>query len=128
MPPTDGEVKIVSQYTAPNLTLEALNGTTYAFRRFGKTGTTPVVFLQHFRGNLDNWDPALVDDIAAFHDVILVDNSGVGRSTGRTPRTVRDLARDILVFVDALGLEKIDLFGFSTGGFVAQDVVMVRPR
>jgi hypothetical protein len=65
----------MSQYTAPNLTIEAPNGTTYAYRRFGKAGTTPVVFLQHFRGNLDNWDPALVDDIAAEREVILVDNS-----------------------------------------------------
>jgi pimeloyl-ACP methyl ester carboxylesterase len=90
--------------------------------------TIPVVFLQHFRGNLDNWDPALVDDIAAEREVILVDNGGVGLSTGVTPGTVEGLARDILAFVDALGLEKIDLFGFSTGGFVAQEVVLLRPR
>jgi pimeloyl-ACP methyl ester carboxylesterase len=118
----------VSQYTAPNLTLETPNGTTYAYRRFGHTGTTPVVFLQHFRGNLDNWDPALVDDIAAEREVILVDNSGVGLSTGTTSRSVRGLARDILDFIDGLGLTEIDLFGFSTGGFVAQDVTLLRPH
>jgi pimeloyl-ACP methyl ester carboxylesterase len=71
----------MSQYIAPTLTIEAENGTAYAYRRFGTVGH-PVVFLQHFRGNLDNWDPALVDDIAAEREVILVDNSGVGRSTG----------------------------------------------
>jgi pimeloyl-ACP methyl ester carboxylesterase len=118
----------MSQYTAPNLFITSFNGTSYAYRRFGKADTIPVVFLQHFRGNLDNWDPALVDDIAAEREVILVDNSGVGLSTGATPGTVDGLARDILAFADALGLEKIDLFGFSTGGFVAQEVVLLRPR
>jgi pimeloyl-ACP methyl ester carboxylesterase len=118
----------MSNYTAPNLSVEAPNGTTYAYRRFGKTGSTPVVFLQHFRGNLDNWDPALVDDIAAEREVILVDNRGVGLSTGTTPHTVKGLARDVLDFVDALGLTKIDLFGFSSGGFVAQEIVLLRPR
>jgi pimeloyl-ACP methyl ester carboxylesterase len=122
------ESAVVSQYTAPNLTIVATNGTTYAYRRFGKEGTVPVVFLQHFRGNLDNWDPALVDDIAAEREVILVDNRGVGLSTGFTPHTVKELARDILAFVDAIGLTVIDLFGFSTGGFVAQELVLLRPR
>ena len=118
----------MSQYTARTLTIDAPNGTTYAYRRFGRKGTVPVVFLQHFRGNLDNWDPALVDDIAAGRQVILVDNSGVGLSTGATPHTVTGLARDVLAFTDALGLTEIDLFGFSLGGFVAQEVILLRPR
>jgi pimeloyl-ACP methyl ester carboxylesterase len=118
----------MSQYTASNLTIAARNGTTYAYRRFGQTDTVPVVFLQHFRGNLDNWDPALIDDIAAGREVILLDNSGVGLSTGTTPRTVRGLARDVLAFADAIGLTTMDLFGFSLGGFVAQEVVLLRPR
>jgi pimeloyl-ACP methyl ester carboxylesterase len=121
-------MKIMSQYTAPNLSIDVANGTTYAYRRFGKESTMPVVFLQHFRGNLDNWDPALIDDIAVEREVILVDNSGVGLSTGITPHTVTGLARDVLDFVDALGLKKIDLFGFSTGGFVAQEMVLLRSR
>lgn len=120
--------EVVSQYNAPNLTIRAANGTTYAYRRFGKAGTIPVVFLQHFRGNLDNWDPALVDDIAAEREVILVDYSGVGLSNGTTPRTVYGLARDALAFVDAVDLKDIDLFGFSLGGFVAQELVLLRPR
>jgi pimeloyl-ACP methyl ester carboxylesterase len=118
----------MSQYTTPNLFITSSNGTSYAYRHFGKADTIPVVLLQHFRGNLDNWDPALIDDIAAEREVILVDNSGVGLSTGATPHTVEGLARDTLAFVDALGLTKIDLFGFSTGGFVAQEVILLRPR
>lgn len=116
------------QYTAPTLTIDAADGTTYAYRRFGRKGAIPVVFLQHFRGNLDNWDPALVDDIAAGREVILVDNSGVGLSTGSTPSSVKGLARDVLAFTDALGLTVIDLLGFSLGGFVAQEIVLLRPR
>jgi len=118
----------MSQYTAPTLTIGAADGTTYAYRRFGQRGTVPVVFLQHFRGNLDNWDPALADDIAAGREVILVDNSGVGLSAGSTPHSVKGLARDFLAFIDALGLTEIDLFGFSLAGFAAQQTVLLRPH
>src|SRR5690349_8853172 len=78
-----------SASTAPNLHIEAANGVTYRYRRFGKTSpsSVPLVFLQHFRGNLDSWDPKLIDTIAAKREVILVDNVGVGGSTGLTPST-----------------------------------------
>ena len=105
----------MSQYTAPTLAIDAANGTTYAYRRFGRKGAIPVVFLQHFRGNLDNWDPALVDDIAAGREVILVDNSGVGLSTGSTPHSVKGLARDVLAFIDALASPKSTCSGSPSG-------------
>lgn len=117
----------MSLLTAPNQTVDAANGTTYTYRNFGTVGGTPVVFLQCFRGNIDTWDPALVDNIAAEREVILFDASGVGGSTGQTPDTVREYARDALAFIDALGLTMIDLFGFSLGGFVAQEVTLQRP-
>lgn len=117
-----------SQYTAPNLTVESARGTAYAYRRFGRAGTVPLVFFQHFRGNLDNWDPALVDDIAAEREVVLFDASGVGLSTGSVPTSFAEFGRDALAFVDALGLAEADLFGFSIGGFVAQEVALQRPR
>jgi pimeloyl-ACP methyl ester carboxylesterase len=118
-----------SQLTAPNLRIEAANGVTYAYRRFGNrgAGTLPLVCLIHFRGNLDNWDPILVDTIAAQREVILLDNAGVGGSTGTVPSTVAQMARDALAFVDALDLKAIDLLGFSIGGCVAQEVVLIRP-
>jgi pimeloyl-ACP methyl ester carboxylesterase len=119
---------LASQHTAPNLTVDAANGTTYAYRRYGKPGTVPVVFFQHFRGNLDNWDPALVDDIAAEREVVLFDASGVGLSTGAVPTSFAGFGRDALAFVDALGLTEADLFGFSIGGFVAQEVALQRPH
>ena len=87
-----------------------------------------MLFLQHFRGNLDNWDPMLVDRIAAQREVILFDNAGVGGSTGTTPRTFTAMAHDALAFVDALGLRTLDVFGFSIGGFVAQELTLMRPQ
>ena len=117
----------MSNLTAPNLSVAAANGIEYAYRRFGRTGGTPVLFLHHFRANLDNWDPALVDDIATEHDVILLDNAGVGGSTGETPRSVAATATDTIAFLEALQLTSVDLFGFSLGGMVAQELVLRRP-
>jgi len=119
----------VSQLTAPNLRLEAANGVTYAYRRFGtrSTGALPLVCLMHYRGNLDNWDPTLVDTIATQREVILVDNAGVGGSTGTVPSTMAQMARDAIAFIDALGLRTVDLLGFSIGGMVAQEVARIRP-
>lgn len=116
----------MSQYTTPNLAITAANGVTYAYRRYGKGGTTPVLFLHHFRGNLDNWDPALVDDIAVEREVILFDTSGVASTNGQNATTFAQAGRDALAFVDALGLPEIDVFGFSIGGFVAQEITRQR--
>jgi pimeloyl-ACP methyl ester carboxylesterase len=124
------EAATVGQLTAENLSIEAANGNTYAYRRFGKVdeGHPPVVFLQHFRGNLDNWDPLLVDGIAAEREVILLDNTGVGLSSGTVPRTVTEMARDAIAFLDALELGNVDLLGYSLGGMVAQEIALFRPR
>ncbi|WP_405613148.1 alpha/beta fold hydrolase [Streptomyces sp. NBC_00076] len=115
--------------TAPNLRVEAANGVTYQYRRFGNpsTGSVPLVFLQHFRGTLDSWDPKLIDTIAAKREVILVDNVGVGGSTGTTASTVQQMALDAIDFIDALKLPRYDVFGFSLGGEVAQEVALRRP-
>jgi pimeloyl-ACP methyl ester carboxylesterase len=107
---------------------EAPNGISYAYRRFGNAAAgVPLVFLQHFRGNIDNWDPALIDAVAAGREVILFDNVGVGGTNGTTPATVEEMARDAVVFIGALGLNEVDLFGFSLGGFVAQEIALTRP-
>jgi pimeloyl-ACP methyl ester carboxylesterase len=86
-----------------------------------------VVFLHHFTAVLDDWDPALVDGIAAEHRVILVDLRGVGGSGGTTPDSVEAMAADAVAFLDALGLGAVDLFGYSLGGMVAQVIVQQRP-
>jgi pimeloyl-ACP methyl ester carboxylesterase len=117
------------QLTVPNRSLD-VDAARFVYRRFGNTATDrpPLLCLQHFRGNLDSWDPALVDRIAVGSEAILVDNRGVGGSTGAVPDNVSDMARDALRFVDALGLKRLDLLGFSLGGYVAQEVALLRPR
>ncbi len=118
-----------SASTAPNLRIKAANGVTYQYRRFGhpSAGSVPLVFLQHFRGTLDSWDPKLIDTIAAKREVILVDNVGVGGSTGTTASTVQQMALDAFDFIDALKLPRYDVFGFSRGGEVAQEAALRRP-
>ena len=102
------------------------NAIEYAYRDLG-SGDVPLVLLQHFRGNLDNWDPALVDALAAGRRVIAFDNVGVAATTGRTPSTIEAMARDAIAFLDALDLRRVDLLGFSIGSFVAQEIALARP-
>ena len=87
----------------------------------------PLVLLQHFRGNLDSWDPALIDALAPGRRVVTFDNTGVGGSSGQTPDTVRQMARDAIAFITALGLGQVDILGFSIGSFVAQEIALIRP-
>ena len=104
----------------------AENAIEYAYRDLGE-GEIPLVLLQHFRGNLDNWDPALVDALAADRRVVAFDNVGVGATTGRTPSTVEGMAHDAIAFIEALSFQRVDLLGFSLGSFVAQEVALIRP-
>jgi len=110
----------------PTERLSAVNGVEYAYRDVGD-GTLPLVLLQHFRGNLDYWDPPLVDALATARRLVLVDNTGVGGSSGTTPSTVTQMAHDAIAFLDAMGLDQVDLLGYSIGSFVAQEIVLIRP-
>jgi pimeloyl-ACP methyl ester carboxylesterase len=100
---------------------------TYAYRRFGAGSAPPLVFLQHFTGTLDNWDPAVTDALAKGREVILFESAGIGRSTGEVPETISGMAAHLLAFADALGLTGVDLLGFSLGGMVAQQAALERP-
>jgi pimeloyl-ACP methyl ester carboxylesterase len=102
------------------------NAIEYAYRDLG-AGDVPLVLLQHFRGNLDNWDPALVDALAADRRVITFDNVGVGATTGSTPSTVEAMAHDAISFLEAMDFQQIDLLGFSIGSFIAQEIALIRP-
>ena len=102
------------------------NAIEYAYRDTGDSAV-PLVLLQHFRGNLDNWDPALIDALAAERRVITFDNVGVAATTGSTPNTVEAMANDAIAFIEALNLERIDLLGFSIGSFIAQEIALIRP-
>ena len=118
----------MSTYTAttvPTQFVEA-NGIRFAYRRWGKRGDLPLVFNQHFTGNLDNWDPALLDGLAKDREVIIFNNAGVASSTGEVPTTFAGMANNAEAFIDGLGLTKVDLLGFSIGGMVAQQITLDR--
>ena len=110
----------------PNKLVSAANDVDYAYRETGEGGV-PLILLQHFRGNLDSWDPALVDALAANRRVITFDNAGVGGSTGTTPHTIRQMAHDAIAFISGMDLGQVDLLGFSIGSFVAQQIALTRP-
>jgi pimeloyl-ACP methyl ester carboxylesterase len=111
-----------------NELVRAANGVDYAYRDTGGgEGAAPLVLLQHFRGNLDNWDPALIDALASARRVVTFDNAGVGGSSGTTPDTIEQMARDAIAFLAALELSQVDLLGFSIGSFVAQQIALTRP-
>jgi pimeloyl-ACP methyl ester carboxylesterase len=103
------------------------NGISYAYRKFGSGNRLPLVCLQHFRGGLDNWDPAVADGLAQNRSVILFNNAGIASSGGEPADTIGGMAMHVIAFVEALGLRSFDLFGFSMGGFVAQQVTLDRP-
>ncbi len=105
-----------------------VGGVAFSYRDLGPRTGTPVVFLNHLAAVLDNWDPRVVDGIAAHRRVITFDNRGVGASSGRTPSTIAEMAKDAGAFIWALGFEKVDLLGFSMGGFLAQVIAEDQPE
>jgi pimeloyl-ACP methyl ester carboxylesterase len=99
----------------------------YAYRRFGTGSGLPLLCLQHFTGTLDNWDPAVTDPLALGREVILFESAGLGRSTGEVPTSIPAMAAQALAFLDALGLTRLDILGYSLGGMVAQQIALERP-
>jgi pimeloyl-ACP methyl ester carboxylesterase len=112
---------------APTHTIKA-GDVEFAYRQLGPSTGVPVIFLTHLAAVLDNWDPRVVDGIAARHRVITFDNRGVGASSGSTPTTIEQMASDAVTFIRALGLDEVDLFGFSMGGMIAQVIAQQEPR
>ncbi|GAA4318084.1 alpha/beta hydrolase [Mucilaginibacter gynuensis] len=104
-----------------------VDGIDHAYRTFGNETGIPIVCLQHFTGTLENWDPIVVDGLAAERQVILIDNTGVGNSGGNTPDNVLAMSKDAIKIINALGISKCDLLGFSLGGFLAQQMVVLAP-
>lgn len=114
--------------TVPTQTLTA-GDVTFAYRELGRHhGGTPVVMLTHLAAVLDNWDPRIVDGLAARHHVIAFDNRGIGASSGSPSSSMEEMAADAITFIKAKGLQKVDLLGFSLGGMVAQEVVLKDPQ
>jgi pimeloyl-ACP methyl ester carboxylesterase len=126
MSSTDERARTDTYTSAATQQVTAENGIEYAYRELGE-GDVPLVLLQHFRGNLDNWDPALIDALAAGRRVVTFDNVGVGATTGTTPNTVEAMAHGAIAFLEALDFQHVDLLGFSIGSFVAQEIALIRP-
>jgi pimeloyl-ACP methyl ester carboxylesterase len=120
----------IAATTTPNRSVDSATGVRFAYRRLGDPAeeATPLILLQHFRGNLDNWDPLLLDSLATGREVIAFDNAGVGLSGGNSPSTITEMARGAISFLDALGLESVDLLGYSIGGMTAQELTLLRPQ
>ena len=118
---------ITSYKNAPTRTVSA-GGMDFAYRELGPKTGVPLVLVTHLAAILDNWDPRVVDGIAAKHPVITFDNRGVGASTGTTPKTIQAMATDAVTFIRALGLTQVDLLGFSMGGMIAQVIVQNEPQ
>jgi pimeloyl-ACP methyl ester carboxylesterase len=115
-----------SNITAPTQFIET-KLEKYAYRRFGSGPGLPLLCLQHFTGTLDNWDPAVTDPLALGRELILFESAGLGRSTGQVPENMSGMAAHALAFVDALGLTRVDILGYSLGGMVAQQIALDRP-
>src|SRR6266481_7785829 len=115
-----------SHQTAPTQFVQA-NGIRFAYRRFGKPGRVPLVFNQHFTGTMDHWDPAVTDGLATEREVILFNNAGVSSSSGEVPTSFEQMAVNAVAFIKVLGLPKVDVLGFSIGGFLAQEITLQAP-
>ena len=100
------------------------NGIRFAYRRFGKPSGAPIVFNMHFMGTMDHWDPAVTDGFAQDREVILFNNAGVSSSSGEVPDTIAGMGSNAIAFIGALGLEQVDVLGFSIGGLVAQEIAL----
>jgi pimeloyl-ACP methyl ester carboxylesterase len=122
-----GTASVATYVDSDTDVLSASNGVNYAYRVTGTSDSPPLVTLQHFRGNLDSWDPALIDALAAGRRVITFDNRGVAATSGRTPGTMAQMALDAIDFIDALDVGEVDLLGFSIGSFLAQEIALIRP-
>ena len=119
---------VVTSYKGATTRTVSAGGVDFAYRELGPKTGVPVIFLTHLAAVLDNWDPRVVDGIAAQHRVITFDNRGVGASSGSTPNTIEAMAADAVAFIQALGLEKVDLLGFSMGGMIAQLIAADEPQ
>ncbi len=118
---------VITSYAQAPTRIVTVGGATYAYRELGPQGGVPVVFFVHLAATLDNWDPRIVDPIAKNRHVITFDQRGVGASTGQVPTTIEEAADHAYEFIAALGYQTIDIFSFSMGGFIAQDLVIKHP-
>jgi len=106
-----------------------VGGTNFYYRRLGENNSgIPIIFLNHLSATMDECDPRIMDGLASSHQIICFDNRGIGSTEGTTPKTVSEMATDAIAFIKALGYQKVDLFGFSLGGFISQEILLREPQ
>jgi len=113
--------------TVPTQFVEA-NGVRFAYRTYGKRGGIPIIYLNHLAANLDNCDPEIMDGFASQHQIISFDYRGIGATSGKQGESIQMMAKDVIAFIHALGYDKVDLLGFSLGGFVSQEILIAEPQ
>jgi pimeloyl-ACP methyl ester carboxylesterase len=101
-------------------------GKKLAYRSIGHGD--PIIFCNRFRGVLDSWDPAFLDELAKEFRVIIFDYSGIGLSSGELPIVIADVAEDVKDLAQFLKLEKFIIGGWSYGGTVAQTFSVRYPQ
>jgi len=114
-----------------NVRTQSINvgGTDFFYRKLGENNSgIPIIFLNHLSATMDECDPRIMDSFASSHQIICFDNRGVGATKGRTPQTVSEMATDAIAFIKILGYQKVDLFGFSLGGFISQEILLREPQ
>ena len=117
------------QWTTVPTQFISADGVSFAYREYGQqNGGTPVIFLNHLAAVMDNWDPRIIDGIAAKHHVVIFDNRGVGASTGEPAKSIEQMADDAITFIQAKGFKQVDLSGFSMGGMISQEIVLKQPQ
>jgi pimeloyl-ACP methyl ester carboxylesterase len=119
---------VITAYKDAPVSTVTAGGITCSYRELGPKGGIPVIFLVHLAATMDNWDPRVIDPIAKKHHVVTFSNRGVDATTGKVPDTIEEMAEDAATFIKALGYEKVDLFGFSLGGMIAQALVVRYPE
>lgn len=127
----NNDSKTGSGITFQNVKTQTINvaGTDFYYRKLGENNSgVPVIFLNHLAATMDNCDPRIIDGIASKHQIICFDNRGVGATKGKTPKTITEMAKDARAFIHALGFEKVDLVGFSLGGFISQEILLQEPQ
>ncbi len=127
----NSDAKTYPGITFQNVKTQTINasGTDFYYRKLGENNSgVPVIFLNHLAATMDNCDPRIMDGIAAQHQIICFDNRGVGATKGKTPKTIAEMAKDARAFIHALGYEKVDLVGFSLGGFISQEILLQEPQ
>ena len=125
---SNDNTSVVRSYAHAPVRSVTVGGTTYSYRELGPKGGIPVVFFVHLAANLDNWDPRIIDPVAEDRHVIAFDNKGVGASSGTVPATIEEAAHDAYTFIHALGFDTVDIFSFSLGGMIAQDLILEHPE